>query len=88
MAVAGGEGPERAVGCPVNAHDTFDMSLTMTKSVALIGVLSTFFLALQCSMECLPFLQNVQLYSAVLVATVQNLVSWSLPLQLLLVTLE
>ena len=89
MAVAGREGPERAVGCPVDAHDAFDMSLAVTKSMALICVLlSALFLALQFSMGCLPFLQNVQLYPAVVVATVQNLVPWSLPLHFLQVTLE
>ena len=89
MAVAGREGPEGAVGCPVDAHDAFDMSLVATKSVALICVLHlALFLALQFSMGCLPFLQNVQLYPAVVVATVQNLVPWSLPLHFLQVTLE
>ena len=56
--MAGGEGPEREVGCPVNAHDAFDMSLTVTKFVALICVLIlALLLALQFSMRCLPFLQ-------------------------------
>ena len=40
MAVAGREGPERVVGCPVDAPDAFDTSL---KSVALICVLLSAF---------------------------------------------
>ena len=89
MAVAGGEGTEGAMGCPVNAHDAFDMLLVVTEFVALICVLlSALLLALQFSMRCLPFLQNVQLYPAVVVATMQNLVLWSLPLHFLQVTLE
>ena len=73
MAVAGGEGTEGAMGCPVNAHDAFDMLLVVTEFVALICVLlSALLLALQFSMRCLPFLQNVQLYPAVVVATMQK----------------
>ena len=89
MAIAGGEDPEGAVCCPFNAHDAFDASLVATKFVALICVLpSALLLALQFSVGCLPFLQNVQLYPAVVVTTAQNLVPWSLPLHFLQVTLE
>ena len=39
MAVAGGKGPEVAVGYPVDPCDAFDASLVVTKFVALIYVL-------------------------------------------------
>ena len=61
MDVAGREGPQRAVDCPVNACDAL---LAVTKSVAFICVLfSAFFLVQQFSMECLPFLQNAVISS-------------------------
>ena len=88
MVVAGGEGPEEAVGYPVDACDAFDASLAVTEFVAPICVLLlALLLALQFSMRHLPFLQNVQSYAAVVVATVQNLVPWSLPLHFLQVIL-
>ena len=62
MAVAGREGHEGAVDCPVDVHDTFDVSLVATECVALICVLLlALFLALQLFMGCVSFLQNVHL---------------------------
>ena len=75
MAVVSREGPERTVSCPVDAWGAFDVALMVTDTGApFCASLSAFFLALQFCLECLPFLQNVQLYSAVTDTTVQHLV--------------
>ena len=78
MAVAGREGSWKnnclscqCLGC------IWHVALTATNTGApFCACLSAFLLALQFSVECLPFLQNVQLYSAVTDATVQYLVPW------------
>ena len=74
-AVVGREAPERTVGCSVDAWDTFNVTHMVTDTgTPFHASLSAFFLALQFSVGCLPFLQNAQLHSTVTCATVQYLV--------------